>query len=132
MGFLIIFGAIGLLAYLNVATVRSFRRRQAGSGWWTLLTFGWAAGAAVGVMGGFFFEYQPRPELRVVGAPVPVAFFHWEGPPGEERWIDFITQPPFLFAGSNVVILGLLAACPIGLAFRLLRRGFTGSSEPCV
>ena len=25
------------------------------------------------------------------GVMIPAAFFHWEGPPGEEQWIDFIT-----------------------------------------
>jgi hypothetical protein len=52
---------------------------------------------------------------------VPAAFFHWEGPPGEEQWIDFITPAPLLFAGSNVVILALLAACPVGVVCWLRR-----------
>jgi hypothetical protein len=55
--------------------------------------------------------------LRVFGAPVPAAFFHLEGPPGEEQWVDFITPAPLLFAASNVPLLGLLVACPVGLVF---------------
>jgi hypothetical protein len=82
----------------------------------------WVAGAALGVWGGFCFEYQASPRLRVFGAPVPAAFFHREGPPGEEQWVSFITPAPLLFAASNVAILALLAACPVGLAYWLGQR----------
>jgi hypothetical protein len=87
----------------------------------------WLAGAAKGVWSSLFFEYQPTARLRVFGAPVPVAFFHWEGPPGEEQWVDFVHSAPLVFVGSNVVILALLAACPAGLAFWL--RGRSGQSR---
>jgi hypothetical protein len=127
MGFLLIIGMVTLLAYLNAVIIRLFRRWQAGPGWWALLIAAWAVGMALGVAGGFFFEYRPLPELRVAGAPIPAAFSHREGPPGEERWVDFITPAPLLFAGSNVLILGLLMACPVGLVFWLPRRGTAGS-----
>jgi hypothetical protein len=119
---LFVLGVVSLLAYLNLLIIRSFRRRSVGPGWWTMLIIAWAAGSALGFVGGFFFEYQPSPHLRVAGAPVPGAFFRWEGPPGEEQWVDYITPAPLLCAGSNVAIIGLLAACPIGLAFWLQRR----------
>jgi hypothetical protein len=108
---------VALLALTNMAIVRLLRRRQASAGWWAAIGVAWLVGAALGVWGGFFFEYQPEPRLRVFGAPVPAAFFHWEGPPGEEQWIDFVTPAPLLFAGSNVPILALLTACPVGLVF---------------
>jgi hypothetical protein len=117
MGCLLIPVLVGLLTLGNVVTVRLFRRREAGVGWWVALATTWFAGTALGVWGGFFFEYQPSPRLRVFGAPVPAAFFHWEGPPGEEQRVDFITPAPLLFAGTNVPIMGLLVACPIGLVF---------------
>jgi hypothetical protein len=117
MGCLLIPVALVALALANVVTVRSLRRRQAGAGWWVALAIAWLAGAAVGLWGGFFFEYQPSPRLRVFGAPVPAAFFHWEGPPGEEQWVDFITPAPLLFAGSNVPIMALLCGCPVGAMF---------------
>jgi hypothetical protein len=123
MGCLLIPVLVGLLALANVATVRLLRRQQAGAGWWVGLGIAWLAGAALGIWSGFFFEYQPSPRLRVFGAPVPAAFFHWEGPPGEEQWIDFITPEPLLFAGSNVPILALLVASPLGLVFWVWRWG---------
>jgi hypothetical protein len=117
MGGLLIIVLVGLLALTNMATVRLLRRRLAGPGWWAALSVAWLAGALLGVWGGFFFEYQLSPRLRVFGAPAPAGFFHLEGPPGEEQWIDFITPAPMLFAASNVPILALLAACPVGLLF---------------
>jgi hypothetical protein len=117
MGSLLILVLAGLLAWANVATVQLLRRRAAGARWWLALLVAWLAGAALGVWGGFFFEYQPSPRLRVFGAPVPVGFFHWEGPPGEEQWVDFVPAAPLLLATSNIPIMALLLACPIGLAF---------------
>jgi hypothetical protein len=109
------------LALANAFIVRMLRQRGAGTRWWAALSSAWLAGAALGVWSGFF-EYQPSPRLRVVGAPVPAAFFHWEGPPGEEQWVGFITQAPVLFAVSNVAILALLAGGPVGLAFWVVSR----------
>jgi hypothetical protein len=119
---LILCGLLALLAYGNVVIVRSLRRRRAGTSWWAALIIAWAVGAAMGGYGGFFFEYRPLPDLRVFGAPIPAAFFHREGPPGQEAWIDFVTPVPILFAGSNVGILGLLAAFPIGMMSWLVNR----------
>ena len=121
MGFLVIIAAVAPIAYANLAIVRSFKRGQATLSWWGVLVAAWAVGSAVGIWSGFFFEYRPESRLRVLGAPVPAAVFHWEGPPGEEQWIDFITPAPLLFAGLNVVILALSVACLVGLAFRLRR-----------
>jgi hypothetical protein len=130
MGFLLIFVVIAVLGYLNLSIVRLFGRRRAGRRSWTALILAWAIGAGLGVKGGFFFEYRPSPALRVAGAPIPGAFFHREGPPGQEQWVDFITPAPLLFAGSNIVIVALLAACPIGLVFWLCTRTRAGSRAP--
>jgi hypothetical protein len=122
MGCLLIPALIGLLALADAIIVRMLRQQGAGMVWWSALSAAWLAGAALGVWGGFFFEYQPSPRLRVFGAPVPAAFFHWEGPPGEEQWVDFITPAPVLFAASNVAILALLTGCLVGVAFWLVSR----------
>jgi hypothetical protein len=122
MGFLLLAVVVSLLACVNVAVFRSFWGHRVGSVWWGVLIAAWGAGAVLGVWGGFCFEYQPLNELRVAGAPIPAAFFHWEGPRGEEKWVDFLTPAPLLFAGSNVFIVALLAGCPVWLAFWLRRR----------
>jgi hypothetical protein len=124
---LLIFAAVVLLAFADAGIVRLFRRRQAGRGWWCALAVAWLIGAGLGVRGGFFYEYRPSPVLRVIGAPVPGAFLYWEGPPGEEQWVDFITPAPVLFAGSNIAILALLAGLPVGLVFLLRRPVLVGS-----
>ena len=128
MGPLLILIIIALLGWANVAIIRRFRSQVAGWGWWTSLLLLWTAGATIGVWGGFFFEYLACPTLRVCGAPVPVGFFHLEGPPGQQQWIDFITPAPLLFALSNVVLMTLLLACPVWLAFVYRHRKF-GKSE---
>jgi hypothetical protein len=75
---------IALLAYSNFLIVRLFDRRKAGKAWWNALAVAWLLGAGLGVWSGFFFEYQPSPKLKMLGAPVPVVVFQLEGPPGKE------------------------------------------------
>jgi hypothetical protein len=118
---LLIPAVIASLAWANIVILRMFQRRRTGPRWWAALSAAWLFGAALGVWGGFFLEYELSTELRVHGAPVPAAFFHQEGPPGQEQWIDFISSAPLVCAGSNVVILALLAACPVGWVFWLRR-----------
>jgi hypothetical protein len=110
---LLIFAVTFLLAFADAGIVRLFRRRRAGRSWWCALAVAWLVGA----WGGFFFEYRPTPVLRVFGAPVPGVFLHWEGPLGEERWVDFNHPGSGVFAGSNIVILALLAVLSVGLVF---------------
>ncbi len=135
MGCLLPLLIVGLMVWANIATVRMFICRHARASWWVGLSVAWAVGAGIGVWSGFFFEYQFSRTLRVFGFPVPAAFFHLEGPPGQEQWIDFITPAPILFAGSNIFIVGLLVACPVGLAFWLrggrpdLRRASGNTSQ---
>ena len=107
-----------ILACLDAAIIQMFRYRRAKVTWWIALSCAWSIGAAIGFWSGFFFEYQPSPHLRVCGFPVPGAFFHWEGPPGEEDWVDYITPAPLTFAGSNILIVSLATALPVGLLFR--------------
>lgn len=122
MGLLGIFAVAALLTIVNVLAVRSFIARQASVRWWRVMAAAWLVGAVLGVRSGFFFEYQPHPKMRVIGAPIPAVAFQWEGPPGKEQWVDYIMPVPLLFAGSNVVILALLAGCPVGSAFWLYQR----------
>src|ERR1700722_3102841 len=74
MGVLLIPAVIALLVWANIVIVRLFLQRHAAPVWWMTLSVAWLAGAGLGVWGGFFFEYQPSPRLRVFGAPVPAAF----------------------------------------------------------
>ena len=79
----------------------------------------WVVGAGVGWWSTFSFEYQLSPNTRVLGAPMPMAAFHLEGPPGEEQWADYINVNLPLVVGANVISVALLAPCPVGLAFGL-------------
>jgi hypothetical protein len=117
---IVILGA--LIAWANVAAIRSLREHRAGARWWYAAAALWAAGALAGVWGGFFAEYQPSPRLRVYGAPVPVGLAVWEGTPGEERWVGFVSSAPHFFAALNVPLVALLAGSVIGPAYWLARR----------
>ena len=121
MACLLITLIVAVLALANAAVVRQLQRRHAGRWWWAALFVAWLAGAALGGWGFFFVEYQPSPRLRVVGAPLPAASFLLEGPPGEEQWVDYVTPAAPLLAAANVLILALLAGCPVGLVFWLVR-----------
>jgi hypothetical protein len=117
MGGLLILAIVAVLLLANGAAVRLVRRRAEARRWWWAFAVAWLVGAASGVWSGFFLEYQPKPGLRVFGAPFPGGILKWEGPPGEERWVDYVTPFPLLVAGSNIAILGLLAGLPVVLAF---------------
>lgn len=121
MGPLLILLILGLLAWSNVAIVQQFRKRRAGATWWVALSAAWLIGAALGVRSTFFFEYSVSPRVRVIGAPVPAATFLLEGPPGEEQWVDYVAPAPLVL--SNILLIALLLACPVGLLFWLCGTG---------
>lgn len=78
----------------------------------------------MGIWFGFFFEYQPSPQLRVMGCPVPVACFALEkSAAGEEHWADFVAPEPLplFFAASNVLLLIFVSVYPVWLANTLWR-----------
>jgi ABC-type xylose transport system permease subunit len=114
---------VALLLGTDAAIVQLFRKRRAGRGWWAALIAAWTVGAAAGLWSGFFFEFQPSPRMRVLGFPVPAGCFLWEGPPGEETWVDYVTPAPLLFAASNIAIVGVVASWPVGLVFWLRNWG---------
>lgn len=121
MGAVLILAVAVFLVWANLTTVRALRSRRAGVVWWAALAVLWAAGAAIGVWGGFFFEYQASPRLRVFGAPLPAGMSQLNGPPGQEVWVGFVTPVPILFAAANVPLVGLFAGSLVGMAFRLWR-----------
>jgi len=122
MACVLIPAVFAMLAWANAAAVRALRAHAAPAGWWAALMVLWLAGAAAGVWGGFFAEYQASPTLRVSGAPLPVGAAHREGSPGQEQWVGFVTPAPLLFAAANVPLVGLLAGSIIGPAFWAWRR----------
>ncbi len=113
----IILGAIWLLIWGNLSTIRLFRPMRAGGAWWIFLGLLWVAGLALGVYGGFFFVYRASPTLQIFGAPVPTLFLHWEGPAGHQQWVDFPADTALLNAFSNVLLLPLLLAGLFGPVF---------------
>jgi len=111
-----------LLGWLAFLAVRSLKRRGVGWPWWVVLGVCLAIGFALGDWFGFHFEYQLSLRFRVFSFPLPSAFFVLESyPDGEERWTDFITPAPWLFAASNVVLFIFVSVYPVWLAHTLWR-----------
>jgi hypothetical protein len=121
MGCLLIPAIIGLLTCIDVVIVRLFQRRHASKKWWGALVFVWLLGAGVGIWSSFF-EWHPSPTLRVFGFPLVLAILRWEGSPGNENWVDYVSSIPHLVIGGNMLLLALLASYPVGLVFWLWGR----------
>jgi hypothetical protein len=119
MGLLTILAVVIALGWANWIATRSLRLQAAGWGWWIAVLLGWICGTIVGVWGGFFLEYQAGPTLRLFGAPIPTAVFHFEGLPGQEHWVDFVTPAPTLIAATDVLLITLLSGSLVGLVFWL-------------
>jgi hypothetical protein len=116
MGLIVIIVGLALLGWIYVCAIRSLRARGVGLLWWTALVGSLVIGFAVGVWGGFFFEYQPEPKFRVIGCPVPVVCFVFEKHgDGEEHWVDYVTPVPLLFAMSNVFLFSFVSVYPVWL-----------------
>jgi hypothetical protein len=107
---------IALFLWINKAVLKLLWQR-ASTGWKIAYCFACVTGIILGVWGGFFFEYQPYPNLRVFSIPFPIGFLHLEGPPGNEEWVDFVSPAGALVALSDLIIIALIVPSLIGLAF---------------
>ena len=117
MAILLIPLGIAALGWAAFAAHRSLQRRGASHGWFVAFFGLMAVGACVGIYFGFFFDYLAAPTVRVYSFPVPAAFHVLESyDDGTQRWVDFITPSPILFAGSNVVIFACTMVLPLWLA----------------
>ena len=79
-------------------------------------------GLVVGGYFGFYFDYMVASKVRVISFPVPSMFYVLEShEDGTQRWVDFVTPMPLVFAGSNVIIFACVSVLPISL-FNLIRQ----------
>ncbi|TWT81710.1 hypothetical protein CA13_31630 [Planctomycetes bacterium CA13] len=116
MAILLIPLAIVALGWAAFAAHGSLQRRGASRGWFAAFFALMAAGACTGVYFGFFFDYLAAPTVRVYSFPVPAAFHILESyDDSTQRWVDFITPAPILFAGSNVIIFSCAMVLPLWL-----------------
>ncbi len=122
MGILLIPLAIVFFAWLALRVQSSFIHRAVSIRWHTAFYMALVTGAAAGVYFGFFFQYQVSPRLQVFSFPVPAGFLVLERyDDGTERWTDFITPAPVLFAGANIPLLACAAVLPIWIVNSLSR-----------
>lgn len=116
MGFTLIFAAVTItpLAFLARNTLRRVLVSPQKRKWLIVFSVVLIVGAVAGCWLGFVFEYRVSSTLRVVGCPLPLAFFKWE----HDHWTDFITPAPLLNGVINVIVITLLALAPLNIIFR--------------
>jgi hypothetical protein len=123
MAFILAVVLLALSAWGVLATVRRLRQTNARGAWWLTFALLMALGAVAGAWFAFRFEYQVSPDVRFVGFPVPLAFFHLE----DGHWVDFIIPPyvayPALF--TDIVSFGAALLMPL-----LIARRFTERRQP--
>lgn len=90
VGVFIVIAISCLGGWLVVATMKRLRRHRFGTRWWIAAGLLVLLGAMVGRWAAMDFEYQPCPQARIIGFPVPVAFFILE----DDQWTDFV--PPLI------------------------------------
>jgi hypothetical protein len=120
MGWIIVLALLLASGWILFVAFRRLAARRAGIGWWLALCILLGVGAGIGYRLGFDFEYSVSPNLRIVGVPIPVGFFHFE----DGHWIDFPPPKEFAYfaALTNFLIMTALAVLPLLLASLLHHR----------
>jgi hypothetical protein len=72
---------------------------------WPRLAGAAALGAALGVWLALFVQYKWGSEIRVIGFPVPVCFFHLE----DGNWVDYLMPTAMQWLGAAANFLSGLA-----------------------
>jgi len=108
-----------LAGWLSVGMVRSLRARRVGWAWWAAFFGCLVIGFVLGVWFGWCFKYQPEPTLRVIGFPLPSAFFVQKiDTDGVQRWEDY---PNVFDALLDVLLFSFVSVSFVWLANSLWR-----------
>lgn len=114
MGILVIPIALAFLGWLAVAVHHSLSARNVSRRWMSAFYCALLVGAVAGLYFGFFFDYYVSSRMRIYAFPIPAAFLVLERyDDGTERWTDFITPAPILFAGANIFVFACLSVVPV-------------------
>jgi hypothetical protein len=114
--------ALCLLGWLAVAVHRSLSARRVPRPWMAGFYGSLLVGAVIGIYFGFFFRYHVSPRMLIYSFPIPTACLVLERhDDGTERWTDFITPAPMLFASANVIIFACLSVIPVWIVNTVAR-----------
>lgn len=131
MGILFIPLALTFFAWLAVCVRASFLHRSVTVSWHVAFYSALTIGALIGVYFGFYFQYHISPRMQVYSFPVPAGFLVLEThDDGTERWTDFITPAPVIFAGANIPLFACAAVLPVWSVNTLLRLKNRLSHQP--
>jgi hypothetical protein len=115
MGVLIIFAVLGLLGWIVLSTISSFRREKVSSTWWIFFYSLLLVGIIAGVWAGFRFEYQVSPTLRFAGFPFPMAIFQLES----GIWVDYVHETfiMILIGIADIIAVAFIFIFPLSATF---------------
>jgi len=122
MGILLILIALFLLGWLAVAVYRSLYARSVSRRWIAAFYGALFVGAVAGTYFGFFFSYHTSPRMLIHAFPIPAAVIvleHYDD--GTERWTDFITPAPILFASANIFVFACISVVPVWIVNTVAR-----------
>ena len=119
MGVLLAIVPLSLLGWSAFCTVRAFRRKHVGAGWWLFLGTFLLGGIATGIWSGFMLEYQASPSLRFGGFPFPMVIFQLES----GTWIDYVHEQwiMILIGLADVMLVALGSVIPVSAVFYVHR-----------
>lgn len=120
MNLLIALGLIAVSLWLLWKVCVRLWQRQSSARWWIFGGVIFGLGLTLGWWTAFHFEYHATPRMRVVSAPLPLAFFVWE----EDRWTDFVTPEYYMWPAlvANVLSIAAVIVSPL----LLLKRKIAG------
>jgi hypothetical protein len=107
-----------VVAVVDVFTLASIRRQPQPRAWRAATALLLSAGVAVGVWCAFFWRYAWSEELEVLGFPIPLLVFQWEG----GRWVDYVGNPILGFVSLFLVASAFLLPVSLGLVLAGVRR----------
>lgn len=113
MALLIVTVLLAVGGWALVTLTRRLKKQRVGFAVWSVFALFAIFGLAVGVRATMFFEYQPNPNYRISGIPVPVAFLHLEG----GNWVDFPvpTIQAWITVVTNAVLIAVGTTLPLWL-----------------
>jgi len=111
MDLLIAIALIVFTAWLLQFAFRLLRRRSAAVRWWVAFALLVVFGMGMGIWKGIYCEYRLSRHVRIVGFPLPVAVFVWEG----DRWTDFVSPEFVAYTKVAANVCTPVSACTIPL-----------------
>ncbi len=106
-----------------VLVLQSLYARKLSAAGWMYATIIAVFGVILGVCLGFYFSYNPAPEVTLYSFPIPAGWKVLETyKDGSEQWVDFITPVPLMVAAANTCLIFSISIVVVWLSHWLVTR----------